>query len=85
MTSWFFVLNSAILCYDRISVSEKLEKSVSIFLTTLNYKKLHIEKKRKNKKHQMVSKTDKIFFFLLPKNETDYQFNSKSIYDIARI
>ena len=64
MTLWFFFVNSAILCYDHISVSEKLEKSVSIFLITLNYK-LRIEKKRKNKRHQMVSKTDKTFFFLI--------------------
>ena len=59
---------------------------VRIPLTTLNYKKLRKERKRRNSGHQKVRKTAKTSFpFRLPNSQSDDQFNSKAIRDSADI
>ncbi len=55
-----------------------MEQLVRILLTTLNYKTLRKEKKRRNSGHQEVKKTAKTsFLFLLPNSQSDNLFNLK--------
>ena len=63
-----------------------MEQLVRILLTTLNYKTLRKEKKRRNSGHQEVKKTAKTsFLFLLPNSQSDDLFNSEAIRDGANI
>ena len=63
-----------------------MEQLVRILLTTLNYKTLRKERKRRNSGHQEVRKTAKTSFpFLLPNSQSDDLFNSEAIRDGADI